>query len=371
MLLRKPICSKHRLFAISIFSDKRESLMSSSSVEKEKEKEKASAAQSFLSGQKVVYGGIAWAITSLLFFLLFSIRAPGEERPFWYLIGTYVLETLPFLIAALLCLRNWRSPTIASGRSVWLGIGLGMLAYFIANLIFGVWELYFGLDPDVSPADFFYLLSYVLIGWGMVLAVLPRRLNLELWQWITVGAIAALGIALAVWVLLATPDASASTNVTGPPATEQVENTPGSPSLSGVETPASDEATGQDDKLRTLPGWVTSVDQALTPLSRQVNFAYIVFDVFLLIIASTLLLAFWGGRFAQSWRMIAAATFSLYIADMGFKYVDALAKARGQEYESGGLLDVFFVFSAVLFAVGAALEYDVSSRSRRSARKRA
>ncbi|HEY9667591.1 MAG TPA: hypothetical protein V6C91_12355 [Coleofasciculaceae cyanobacterium] len=349
--------------------------MSSSSVEKEKEK--TSAAQSFLSGQKVVYGGIAWAIISLLFFLLFSIRAPGEERPFWYLIGTYVLETLPFLAAALLCLRNWRSPTIASGRSVWLGIGLGMLAYFIANLIFGVWELYFGLDPDVSPADFFYLLSYVLIGWGMVLAVLPRRLNLELWQWITVGAIAALGIALAVWVLLATPDASASTDGTGPPATEQVENIPGSaenpasPSLSGVGTPESDEPTAQDKKQGNLPGWVTSVDQLLTPLSRQVNFAYIVFDVFLLIIASTLLLAFWGGRFAQSWRMIAAATFSLYIADMGFKYVDALAKARGQEYESGGLLDVFFVFSAVLFAVGAALEYDVSSRSRRSARKRA
>ena len=119
-----------------------------------------------------------------------------------------------------------------------------------------------------------------------------------------------------------------------------------------------------------MPTWVISLDKALSPLSRTLNFVYIVFDVFLLIIASTLLLAFWGGRFAQSWRMIAAATFSLYIADMGFKVYDALAKARGQEYESGGLLDVFFIFSAVLFAIGAALEYDVSSRSRRSPRRR-
>ncbi|HBB34581.1 MAG TPA: hypothetical protein DDZ80_30900 [Cyanobacteria bacterium UBA8803] len=302
--------------------------------------DKSSGTQSLLTGQNIVYAGIAWAVVSLLFFLLFSVTLPGEDR-FWYLFGTYVLECLPFLGAALLCYRNWGSPQIASGRNVWLGIGLGMLAYFVANLIFGVWELYFGLDPDVSPADFFYLISYVLIGWGMVLAVLPRRLNLEVWQWVTVGAIAALGIALAVWILLATPEASEAAGA-----------------VVAEEVPAN------------LPGWVASIDQLLSPLSRQVNFAYIVFDVFLLIIASTLLLAFWGGRFAQSWRMIAAATFSLYIADMGFKYVDALAQASGQEYESGGVLDVFFVFSAVLFAIGAALEYDVSSRSRRSARRR-
>jgi hypothetical protein len=98
-----------------------------------------------------------------------------------------------------------------------------------------------------------------------------------------------------------------------------------------------------------------------------VNFFYIVGDVFLLIIASTLFLAFWGGRFAQSWRVIAAATVCLYIADMYFKYEDATQT----KYQSGSLLEVFFVFSGVLFAIGAALEYDVSSRSRRSARKRA
>ena len=342
--------------------------------------EKSSAPQSPLNSQTIVYGGIAWSVISLLFFLLFSIRPSGEERPFWYLIGTYILETLPFLGAALLCYRNWRSPSIASGRNVWLGIGLGMIAYFIANLIFGVWELYFGLDPDVSPADLFYLLSYMSIGWGMVLAVLPRRLNLEVWQWVTVAVIAALGIALAIWVLLATPAPSESDSATAPPTTtEQVASNPSSPQDSAASSPSDETDTSpalaatsrSKESPENLPTWVSSVDKMLSPLSRQVNFLYIVFDVFLLIIASTLLLAFWGGRFAQSWRMIAAATFSLYIADMGFKYADALAKSQGQEYESGGLLDVFFVFSAVLFAIGAALEYDVSSRSRRSTRKRA
>ncbi|MFB8788658.1 MAG: hypothetical protein U7123_07350 [Potamolinea sp.] len=74
--------------------------------------EKPSGTQSLLTGQNVVYAGIAWAILSLLFFLLFSI---GEERPLWYSIGTYVLELFPFIAAALLCYRNWRSQNIASG----------------------------------------------------------------------------------------------------------------------------------------------------------------------------------------------------------------------------------------------------------------
>jgi hypothetical protein len=47
------------------------------------------------------------------------------------------------------------------------------------------------------------------------------------------------------------------------------------------------------------------------------------------------------------------------------------AAAAEVQYESGGLLEVFYVFSGVLFAIGAALEYDVSSRSRRGGRKRA
>lgn len=338
------------------------------------EEKSSSTHQSPLSGEKIVYGGIAWAALSLLFFLLFSFTAPGEDSPFWYLLGTYLLETLPFLAAALLCYRNWRSPTIASGRNVWLGIGLGMICWFIANLLFGWWELYFGLSPDVSPADLFYLAFYVFLGWGMVLAVLPRRLNLEAWQWVTVGVVAVIGIALAIGVFLATsaPDTAGGEDAlsSSSPA-ERIESKGTSPEAGAAATAPSvqpsptAEASGSAEKQP--PAWALAIEETLSPLSKYVNFSYIVGDVFLLIIASTLLLAFWGGRFAQSWRMIAAATFSLYIADMWFKYEDAIAAF----YTSGSLLEVFFVFSGVLFAIGAALEYDVSSRSRRGARKRA
>lgn len=342
--------------------------------------EKSSDTQSPLSGQNIAYGGIAWAVTSLLFFLLFSITPPGEDSPLWYLIGTYILETLPFLGAAILCYRNWRSPQIASGRNVWLGIGLGMISWFIANLLFGMWELYFGLDPDVSPADLFYITFYLFLSWGMVLAVLPRRLNLEVWQWVSVGVIAIVGISLAVLVLLATPNstAQATDGVSSPNATEQAATEatsfPEGASLQAsllqasqsVSATPSVEQESQSAENRA-PTWASTLQEQLKPFSKPINFFYIVGDVFLLIIAATLLLAFWGGRFAQSWRMIAAATLSLYIADMYFKYEDATQAS----YQSGSLLEVFFVFSGVLFAIGAALEYDVSSRSRRSARKRA
>jgi len=348
--------------------------------------EKSSNSQSLLSGQNVVYAGIAWSVLALLFYLLFSISVPGEERPFWYSMGTYFFEQIPFLAAALLCLRNWRSPQIASGRNVWLGIGLGLLSYFIGNLLFGWWELYWGLDPAVSPGDFFFVLFYVCLGWGLVLAILPRRLNLEPWQWATVIASAVSAIALGVWLLLSAPADAQEANAIAArsrsaialtPVTQQL--SPNTPSKTFIaqkappvkETPKAPAKNAPPAPANTSknqpPGWVLSLEKVLEPLATPLSFFYIAGDVFLLIIAALLLLAFWGGRFAQSWRMIAAAAFSFYIADMWFTY----ATDHITDYQSGFLLEVFWVFSGVLFAIGAALEYDNSIRSRRTGRKRA
>lgn len=326
--------------------------------------DKSSTPLLLLSSQSIVYLGLAWGVLSLLFFLLFSANPNGEDSPFWYLLGTYILETVPFFLAALLCFRNWLSPSIVSGRHVWLGIGLGMGSWFIANLLFGWWELSLGLDPDVSPADLFYLACYVFLSWGMILAVLPRRLNLEIWQWITVAAIAALGIAFAIWLLVAAPPSEAVEEPAPAPGTEQV--APGSAQLLLEASPSLETESDATESEEAPPAWAIAVEDVLSPLATPVNFSYIVGDVFLLIVASTLLLAFWGGRFAQSWRMIAAAAFCLYIADMWFQYEDATAVF----YESGSLLEVFYVFSGLLFGIGATLEYDVSSRSRRGGRRR-
>jgi len=365
----------------------------------------SSSPKSFLSVQTIVLVAIVWAVLALLFFLLFSVPLPGQDRPLWYSIGTTAFEELAYFAAACLCFRNWRSPQIVSGRNVWLCIGLGLSFYFLGGLLFFYWETVLGQEADVSPGDFFYILTYIFLIVGILLAVASRRLNLELWQWGVVTVIAAISILIAWFVsspasgslpqsFLMQPVAAQTAPTTKPPAkppavkanpkaslkaAPAVKPKPtlpvAAPSVPPVSVPPpaateknAPEATSGNlnapvpaaEQKTPPPEWALALEETLKPLKPYVNGYYIVCDVLLLIIATVLLLAFWGGRFAQSWRMIAAAAFSLYIADIWFKYTTT----HLANYQSGGFLEVFWVFSGVLFGIGAALEHDLSSRAR-------
>lgn len=292
-----------------------------------------------LSAQTVVLTATAWAVIALLFFLIFSVTPAGEERPDWYQKITYILENMAFLGAGLLCFRNWRSDHIVSGRTVWLALGLGMLSYFIGNLLLAYWEIALQQEPDVSPGDFFFILTYFFLGWGMLRVVISRELNLTPVQWLILAVIAVGGIAIAV--------------------------------LSGFEPPVletavPEQAAAVPEVASDTPAWVSNLEAWLAPLAGWVKWLYIVGDVILIVMASMLLLAFWGGRFAQSWRFIALAAFSYYIADIWFNY----ATTYLENYQTGALPEVFWIFSGCLFAIGAALEYDLSTK-RQSRRKRA
>ncbi|MBW3584695.1 MAG: hypothetical protein KY448_02330, partial [Cyanobacteria bacterium 0813] len=253
--------------------------------------EKSSTSPSLLSAQTLVIAGIIWAVMALLFFLLFSVPLSEEKGlPLWYSIGTYIFECGAYLGAALVCFRNWQSPHMVSGRNVWLGIGLGMLFYFIAGVLFGIWELYFGLDPDVSPADAFYLGSYVVLIGGMVVAVTSKRLNLEIWQWGLLAGIAAFGIAVAIWV--AAPDSWRAQLGMAPAATQEVvtESEPATtapgraPALdnpSNLQAPAAAATDGasapeEEEEEIKAPGWVMALDKQLAPHKNAINLFYIV-----------------------------------------------------------------------------------------------
>ena len=237
------------------------------------------------------------------------------------MIGTNILEALAYLGAGILCLRNWRSRQIVSGRNVWLLFGIGMLSYFLGGIFFGYTEIILGEEPFPSVGDIFFVVTYLLVGIGMVLAVASRRINLEVWQWIIVLAIAAFGSALA-WLI----------------------SQPANTSITAVEA-----VPALKDQVGTILNWF-----------------YVVSDVLLLIIATSLLLAFWGGRASLPWQMIAVATFSLYIADIWFKW----ANRSPSNYQSGDVLEVCWVLSGVLFGMGAALEYEASSKRSRRERGR-
>lgn len=321
--------------------------------------------KSILSVQTIVLALVGWAILALLFFALFGITAQGETRPLWYSVGTSIFEATAFFVAALLCFRNWGSSQIVSGRSVWLNIGLGMLFYFLGNLLFSYWELALGLEPAVSPGDFFFILTYIFLLIGMVQAVFSRRLNLELWQKGVVAFIAIVGIALGVALANKPADATASL-ILGTPAYAQAQPAPAAPAspAPAAPSPAPSPAAATSDRPQP-PDWALSLEQQLQPLEGPITLFYLICDTLLLVLATTLLLAFWGGRFSQSWRMIAIAAFFLYVGDIWFKYA-----TRNPNYQSGSLPEVAWVFSGVFFGIGAALEYDLSLRSRRTSSRR-
>jgi hypothetical protein len=257
-----------------------------------------------------------------------------------------------------------------------------MLSYFLGNLLLGYWELGWNQDPEVSPGDFFFVATYLFLGWGMLLAVLSRRLNLENWQWAVVGTIAVVGGLLAWLVaapvqdaqsLLIAPAVAQSAPAPKTPAPGKVLKAPAlKPSQSAAPASATSATTTSPAAApaaavqKAPPAWVTSLETTLAPLEPILAWFYVVSDLALLIIATVLLLAFWGGRFSQSWRMIAAAAFSLYIADIWFQY----AQKSIPDYQTGSLPEVFWVFSGVLFGIGAALEFDLSTRSRRTGGRR-
>lgn len=349
---------------------------------------KASTAGFKLTTQTLVLVSIAWAVISLLFFLLFSIPLPGQERLPWYNPATYVLECSAFFYAGVLCLRNWRSPQIVSGRSVWLAIGLGMFSYFVGNLLLAYWEIGLGKEPDVTPGDFFFLLTYLLLVSGMVIAVFSRQLSLSFFQILVVLGILVGSVALA-WALVLKPSEIFSASSEQPAigaiepslgqswswsadmplamvATAPAVTAPAAPVAPTTAAPVVPEAAPVPEAVATAPGWAVAIEEWLAPFSTVVLFLYLVGDVLLVLAATTLLLAFWGGRFSLSWRFIAAAALAFYIADLWFFY----AVYNIEDYETGALPEVFFIFSACLFAIGAALEYDLSTRSRRASRRR-
>ena len=296
---------------------------------------KSRSDSSRLSSRNIIIAAVIWAVISLLFFLTFSVTTPGAARPDWYQKITYILENVAFLGAGLLCFRNWRSGQIVSGGTVWLALGLGMFSYFIGNLLLAYWEIGLGQEPAVSPGDFFFILTYLFMGWGMLRAVISRELNLTLPQWLLLVAIVLVGVSVAIFSGIS-PDTTVEVGEAVAAAPEQ-----------------------------TVPAWALAIETWLEPIAAPVRWLYIMGDVILVMMASILLLAFWGGRFSLSWRFIALAAFSFYISDIWFNY----ATNYIPNYQTGALPEVFWIFSGCFVAIGAALEYELSTR-RQNRRKR-
>jgi hypothetical protein len=298
-----------------------------------------SPAPSGIPTQYIIWAAIGWAAAALMFYLFLSAPTDGphtikpEEcekivkdlivRPNWYRYGTYLFQTVAIACSGILCLRNWRSPKIISGRNVWLGLGLGIISWGIGNLIFGYLDFQYqsgliaggakgakGLvETFPSIADVFFTATYVFLSWGMAMSVIGRRLNLYPKQWAIVAGVGFAGIAMAAYVTF---------------------------------------AAGGGFELS---------------LGKILNIVYALGDIWLLIVATILLLAFWGGKAAQSWRLLGSAGIAMFLSDLFFNYsINSSDICKAKPYQSGEPTEFFWILAFLLWGMAAALEFDLSSR---------
>jgi hypothetical protein len=246
-----------------------------------------------------------------------SAPAPEYRRPVWYRVGTYILQTLSIAYTGWLCWRNCQSPKMLGGRNVWLGLGMGVVSWGFGNLIFGYLDLSTGKPPE-PPAipDFFFVVTYLLLSWGMALSVIGKRLNLFPKQWGIVGSVGLFGLIFGIYVTF----------------------------FAGVKDGAIELGVG-----------------------KLLAAFYALGDVWLLIVATILLLAYWGGKAAQSWRLLGGAGISMFIADLGYNYS---LNSSGDKYQSGDWIEFFWILAFVLWGMGAALEFDLSAQRSSSSRRR-
>jgi hypothetical protein len=324
--------------------------------------------QTWLRGEYVTYCGIIWAIISVILYLNFSIVDSHTARPGWFILATTGLEEIGLLISAYLCFRNWQSPDIPSGRTVWLLFAIAILAFFGGNLWFCLWELQWGLDPAASAGNLFFVLFYLILIAGMRLAILDRDVQLARQQWAVVMGVAAIGLTIGCW--LTTLSARAAKTPQHPILIAIIQNAPNRGMTAAIAAPTivhhQSIASSTSTATERPPEWVLAIDRSMQPLVTTFNLFYVLCDLVLLTFAAILFLGFWGGQLGLPWRMVAQAVLCFYIADTWFAY----ANNQVQGYESGSIMEVFWIFGIVQFGIAAALEFDNSIRARRSARRR-
>jgi hypothetical protein len=297
--------------------------------------------------QNVIYWAFGWAALSLFTYVFFSGSAQSTDRPLLYRIFTaYFLENIPLLVAGILCIRNGLSRRMPSGSQVWLLIGIALIAYFVGNIFFSSWELVWHLNSTGSLGDPFFMIFYICLSLAMLIAITSKRIRLKMYQWAIVLGIGAYAAMIAMWILnpVASPSIDPATPVTIVQNSATSSTTPTiAPSITESLEPAN-----------TAPGWVMFCDGIFKPYGSTLNSFYVWSDVVLFIMAIIMILAFWGGRLSKAWQVNAQAIVCYYIGDMWLAY----ASNHINNYQTGFLLEVFWILGAIQFGVAAGLEFE-------------
>ncbi len=321
---------------------------------------KAADSQTWFNSEVVTYWATIWSIVSLGCYLTFSVVEPGATRPLWFILTTTGLEEIALMVSGYLCWRNWRSQYIPNGRAVWLLLAIALFAFLIGNVWFCLWEVIWGLDPSSSAGNPCFAIFYLMSIAGVRLAILNLDVRLARQQWAIVMGVATCGLMLGCWLTTSTVRA---TPLVTPIVSSQNRAIDRQQPLQSIVTSDSPSIA---PSIQTPPEWVSAIDRQLKPLVNTFNLFYVLCDLILLLFATILFLGFWGGHLGLTWRTISGGVLCFYIADTWFAY----ANERVQGYESGSIMEVFWIFGIVQFGIAAALEFDRPIRTRIRASRR-
>jgi hypothetical protein len=268
----------------------------------------------------------AWGTTFLVFvltiYLMFGITEIGAVRPDWFKFITSFFSTIALSGTFSLCWRNSLQAHIPSGKKVWGLFSWATIAILMSQMLTILWELVFGLKSGASPADLFNVAFYILTIWGLGLVMAQQKISLSRLHMLMVGIVAVAATIIAMQIMIS---ATFSTST----------------SVSSV-------------------AWANSIDKLFQPLVESFGLFYLFADLSLIVMAAILFLGFWGGRMGTTWQVVAQGLACIYLADMRFAF---LAKTGG--YESGDLLEVFWIAGFVQLSIAAALEWENAHRVQR------
>ncbi len=306
--------------------------------------QKVSNSEHLWQKKNVVFWALIWSGLSLFVYIFFSGPPQGIERPFWYRIFTaYILQNLPPLIAGILCIRNGLSRRMPSGSKVWLLIGMALISFLIGSIFFSSWELVWHLNSTGSLGDPFFIFFYVCLLLAMIVAIVTNKVRLKIYQWAIVLGITIYSSILVMWILK-------------PPAVSLAPPVAEISSVQGVTTvTTAPEVTQPPSEPQTAaPEWVMFFDRIFKPYGQNLNIFYVWCDVGLFTLAVIMILAFWGGRMSSAWQVNAQAIVCFYIGDMWFAY----AGNQIEDYQSGFMLEAFWILGGIQFGVAAAIEFE-------------
>ncbi len=277
--------------------------------------------QSRWNSKKVTALGTVFLVVVLLIYLMFGLVEVGMVRSAWFKLSTHFFSIIALIGTVALCWRNSSQPHIPSGRKVWKIFSWAAIAILFGEVFGTAWKFYVGASSGISPADLCNLAFYILTIWGLTLVVRQQKLALKPAQMIIVGMVAVAAAVIALQIVMGT--------------TLSVGNS-------------------------SSVAWVNSMSQMLQPLVDVLGLFYLLSDVVLVVMAAVLFLGFWGGRMGTTWQVMAQGLVCVYLADVRFAF---LSKAGA--YESGDLLEIFWIAGFVQISIAAALEWENAHRIQR------